>query len=152
MLGGETLESNWQGEFIVISDGKEEVIKNRITNIGLNLLRDFLNGDVSDGEIKYLALGTGSTAISDTSTQLEYEFFRTAFISTTKPDIGILEKTAFILDIEAVGNIQELGIFAGSTASTATNSGILISRVLYSRNKTNLESIQFVRRDNISRG
>ena len=99
-----------------------------------------------------MALGTGSTAVSDTSTQLEHEFFRTAFVSTTKPDIGVLEKVAIVLDSEAVGQIEEIGIFAGSTASTATNSGIMISRTLYSRNKTNLESIQFTRRDTIARG
>lgn len=142
----------WFGEFEVIDGDERFIVNNRITNAGLNLLRDALNGEVTSCEIKYLALGTSSATVSDTDTQLGAEIFRTTFITTTKPDIGQLEKTAVILDSEAVDAIEEIGIFAGVTASSATNSGIMISRVLYSRNKTNLESIQIVRRDSIQRG
>jgi len=142
----------WFGDFEIITEDEKFIIKNRITNAGLNLLRDALNGEVTSCEIKYLALGTGSTAINDNDTQLANEIFRSQFVSTTKPDIGQLEKTVVILDSEAVAPIEEIGIFAGVTASSVTNSGIMISRVLYSRNKTNLESIQIVRRDSIQRG
>jgi hypothetical protein len=145
-------EVEWYGDFEIISDDKRFIIKNRITNAGLNLLRNALNGEVTSCEIKYLALGTSSSTVSDTDTQLGGEIFRAPFVTTTKPDIGQLEKTVVILDNEAVGQIEEIGIFAGVTASSTTNSGIMISRVLYSRNKTNLESIQIVRRDSIQRG
>jgi len=142
----------WFGDFEIISGDERFLIKNRITNAGLNLLRDSLNGEVTSCEIKYLAVGTSSSAINDNDTQLGNEIFRAQFVSTTKPDIGQLEKTVVILDNEAVAPIEEIGIFAGVTASSTTNSGIMISRVLYSRNKTNLESIQIVRRDSIQRG
>lgn len=142
----------WFGDFEIISDDERFTIKNRITNAGLNLLRNALNGEVTSCEIKYLALGTSSATVSDTDTQLGAEIFRAPFVTTTKPDIGQLEKTVVILDNEAVAPIEEIGIFAGLTASSTTNSGIMISRVLYSRNKTNLESIQIVRRDSIQRG
>lgn len=145
-------EIGWYGDFEIISDDERFTIKNRITNAGLNLLRDALNGEVTSCEIKYLALGTSSATVSDTDTQLGTEIFRAPFVTTTKPDIGQLEKTVVILDNEAVAPIEEIGIFAGVTASSTTNSGIMISRVLYSRNKTNLESIQIVRRDSIQRG
>jgi hypothetical protein len=145
-------ELGWYGDFEIITEDERFIIKNRITNAGLNLLRNALNGEVTSCEIKYLALGTGSNAINDSDTQLQNEIFRAQFISTTKPDIGQLEKTILILDNEAVAPIEEIGIFAGVTASSTTNSGIMISRVLYSKNKTNLESIQIVRRDSIQRG
>lgn len=145
-------ELGWLGDFEIITDDERFTIKNRITNAGLNLLRDALNGEATNCEIKYIALGTSSATVSDTDTQLGSEIFRAQFITTTKPDIGQLEKTVIILDNEAVAPIEEIGIFAGATASSATNSGIMISRVLYSRNKTNLESIQIVRRDSIQRG
>jgi hypothetical protein len=153
MLGGENVNDvGWFGDFEIITDDERFTIKNRITNAGLNLLRNALNGEVTSCEIKYLALGTNSNVINDNDTQLGNEIFRAPFVTTTKPDIGQLEKTVIILDNEAVAPIEEIGIFAGVTASNTTNSGIMISRVLYSRNKTNLESIQIVRRDSIQRG
>jgi hypothetical protein len=147
----------WAGEYEIITTYKDgtqtkETIKNRIMNAGLNLLRDALNGDVTDLKIKYLAVGTSSTAISDAQTQLGAEIFRTPFISQSISGTGVLQSTAIILDDEAVDDIRELGIFAGESATTASNTGVMISRILYTRNKTNLESIQFNRTDTIGRG
>jgi len=145
----------WDGKFIItsISNSKTETIEinNMITNIGLNFLRDALKGDVTDAEFKYLAVGTSSITVSATNTQLFNEIFRTQFTSLTAGTDGVLNSTAIILDNEAVAQIEEVGIFAGSTASSSTNSGIMISRILYSRNKTNLESLQFNRVDTIGR-
>jgi len=150
-------DGGWIGEYEIIvthQDGttKKENIKNRITNAGLNMLRDGLNGGVTDLELKYLALGIGDTAINDTDTQLINEQFRTTFISTTKPGVGLLQKTGLVLDSEAVFNIKELAIFAGASATSTADTGIMVSRILYARDKTNLESIQFVRTDTIDRG
>jgi hypothetical protein len=146
----------WAGDFdifITKQDGtvEHEHINNTITTAGLNLLRDAIKGDVTDLQLKYLAVGTSSTAVAITDIQLGAEVFRTAILSYNTGGEGILQTTALILDNEAVENIREVGIFAGSTASSATNSGIMISRILYSRNKTNLESIQFNRTDTIGR-
>lgn len=142
----------WIGSYEIISEDERFIIKNLITDIGLNMLRDALNGDITTSEIKYLALGTVSTTPSNVDTQLGGEIFRTPFVTSSKPGTGQLDKTAIVLDSEAVASIREIGIFAGSTATTTANSGIMVSRVLYSRNKTNLESIQIVRRDTIQRG
>lgn len=146
----------WSGKFIITiknkSDTKVVEINNVITNAGLNLLRNFLAGTVSDGQLKYLAVGTSSASVSFANTQLGAEIFRTEFIDQTPSSTGVLNSNAIILDNEAVDNIREIGIFAGSTASSATNSGIMISRILFSRDKTNLESIQFQRVDTIGRG
>lgn len=142
----------WLGQFEISIGDERFLINNIITDAGLNMIRNALNGELTSTEIRYLALGTSSTAVSATQTQLGAEIFRTPFINTAKPDIGQLEKTAVVLDSEAVASIQEIGVFAGTTATNTANSGIMISRVLYSRNKTNLESIQIVRRDTIQRG
>ena len=149
--------SGWLGEYDIVikyKDGSEERkhIKNRITNAGLNMIRDGLKGDISDIELKYLALGTDNTAVDDTNTQLGAEGYRTAFISQTAPQTGQLQSTALVLDTEAVINIREIGIFAGVGATGTANSGIMVSRILWSRDKTNLESIQFIRTDTIGRG
>jgi hypothetical protein len=142
----------WLGHYEVVAGDERFIIKNLITDAGLNMIRNALNGELVSTEIRYLAVGTSATTPSTTQTQLGAEIFRTPFISSTKPATGQLEKTAIILEAEAVANIREIGIFAGSTATATANSGIMVSRVLYSRNKTNLESIQIVRRDTIQRG
>lgn len=132
-------------------NGKREQvqIENRLSNAGLNLMRDALNGDAVALELTHVALGTSDGAINDADTALGAEGFRTAFISSSKPSTGSLQKTAIVLDSEAVMNIREIGIFAGGTG--VAGSGTLVSRVLWSRNKTALESITFLRTDTIGR-
>lgn len=144
--------NGWLGQYEIFVGDERFLINNLITDAGLNMVRNALNGELTSTEIRYLAVGTSATTVSTTQTQLGAEIFRTLFISSSKPATGQLEKTAVILETEAVANIREIGIFAGSTATATANSGIMVSRVLYSRNKTNLESIQIVRRDTIQRG
>jgi hypothetical protein len=147
--------NGWLGEFeiqITSPSGTETIyIKNTITNAGLNMLRDSLKGDITDSQLKYVAVGTSSASINNADTSLTSEFFRTPITNWTTGGTGILNTTGIILDNEAVGQIEELGFFAGSTASATTDSGIMISRILYSRDKTNLESIQINRTDTIGR-
>ncbi|MDW7673787.1 MAG: hypothetical protein SCK28_04535 [Bacillota bacterium] len=148
----------WLGQYeILIFDRNRQVIerqklKNRILNAGLNMLRDALKGDIQDVKLKYLALGASDMPIIDSQTQLGYEQFRTAWINQTASQTGQLQSTALVLDTEAVFNIREIGIFAGATATESANTGIMISRIIWSRDKTNLESIQFIRTDTINRG
>lgn len=147
----------WHGQFdVYIKSGDdwqhEATINNTITNSGLNLLREALRGTITDAQIKYIAVGTSSAAVTVSDTQLGAEIFRKPVYSRTAGTNGVLVTIAILEDSEAVANIQEIGIFAGSTASATTNSGIMISRILYSRNKTNLESVQIQRTDTIARG
>jgi hypothetical protein len=150
------LKTSWNGKFIITVKNKDEeetiTVNNVITNSGLNLLRNFLSGDATDGQLKYLAVGTSSASVNFTDTQLGGEFFRTEFISQNITSTGVLNSNTILFETEGVGQIEEIGIFAGATASTVSNSGIMISRILFSRNKTNLESIQFQRVDTIGRG
>jgi hypothetical protein len=148
----------WLGEFDVYikpvgGDWEhDQHINNMITDSGLNLIRESLRGTITNSEIKFIAVGSGSASVSATDTQLGAEFFRKAVYSKTAVSTGVLQTIAILTETEAVAQIYEVGVFAGATATTATNSGVMISRILYSRNKTNLESVQFQRTDTIARG
>lgn len=149
---------NWFGQFDVFvksQDGDwehEKTIYNTITDAGLNLLRDSLYSNTNDAQIRYIAVGTSSASISTTQTQLGAEILRKPIYSRSNTGTGSVQTVAILFDTEAVAQIEEIGVFAGSTASTASNSGVMISRILYSRNKSNLESIQIQRTDTIGRG
>jgi hypothetical protein len=103
-------------------------------------------------ELKYLAVGTDNTPITDSDTKLGNEIFRTQFTSSSVTGTAELTSLAIILEAEAIGTIEEIGIFAGSTATVSADSGILVSRILWHRVKTSNDEIQFTRIDKIVRG
>lgn len=142
----------WQGTFNIKTKDGEEIIKNRIMDVALTELLKVLTGDTTDMELKYLAVGTDSTPITDNDTQLGNEIFRTQFTSSSVTGTAELTSLAIILEAEAIGTIEEIGIFAGSTATATVNSGILVSRILWHRVKTSSDEIQFTRIDRIVRG
>lgn len=114
-----------------------------LTNAGKNLLRDARRGLVTDISIKYVAVGTSSTAPAATDTQLGAEVFRKALTSSSNgAPAGEGVFTLYLSPQDVVGTaIAEVGWFAGSSASGTANSGVLIARGLYSHTKTNQESI-----------
>ena len=136
--------SGWFGKYEIVIGEERFKINNRITNAALSVVRDAWYGDVVNLQIKYLALGTGSLAVNDEDTALGIEQFRTEFIDREKKAHNQSQTTAIVLDNEAVFYIKEVGVF------TADN--IMISRILWDRDKTNLESVQFIRTDTINRG
>jgi hypothetical protein len=149
----------WQGiwKIKVIDKNTQKVleeteIKNRIMNAALDELLKVLEGDVPDMNIAYMALGTSNTPLANTQTQLGAEIFRTQPISQNKTGVGELTTVFTVLDSEAVDQIEEIGIFGGSTATASADTGLMISRILWSRNKTANEEIQFSRIDRLVRG
>lgn len=104
-------------------------------------LRDGLFGDTVALNINYFAVGSDGTAVTGAETQLGTEIKRVTLLSITKNGAVDLDAIAELLDTDGALTIRELGFFAGGTASA--NSGSLVTRILYSRDKTNLESIQF---------
>lgn len=121
--------------------------KNLIPTVGFNMMRDGLYGDVTDFQIKYTGVGDVNTAPALTDWKLGNETFRKAVTSRSKPAAGQCKTVQYIAPAEAVGWIKEIGWFAGATAGGGVNTGTLVARVLYSRNKTALESIQIERTD-----
>ncbi len=127
-------------------------LHNLITTVGLGMIIDGLDGDVSDFEIKYMGVGDDNTAPAIGQTALVNETFRKATTSTSQPTASSMTHVTYIAPAEAVGTIEELGWFAGAAAGAGADSGIMIARALYSRNKTNLESVQVERTDTIAEG
>ena len=150
----EAIEMQGYFEIEVKENGKtkEKVkIKNLIMNNALDEVLKSLQDFTVDIGIKYLALGTSNTANTNALTQLGNEIFRTQFVDQDKVDIGELRTIFTVLDSEAVAQIEEIGIFCGSSATSSANSGLMLSRILWSRNKTNTEEIQFTRVDKVVR-
>jgi hypothetical protein len=131
---------------------KEEInLKNEIKIGWLNAWRDAMKGVTTDFEIKYLAWGSSNTANDPSQTKLVAEFGRKQVTEQDDGGIGELITRTYISPLEAVEEtIEELGWFAGASASLTPDSGILVARVLYHRAKTMLESIQVERTDTIS--
>ena len=127
-------------------------LKNTIVMVGRKMWRDLLKGDISDGQIKYLAVGSSATAITDAQTTLVAETFRKAFTDEEVPTDDSYKTICYVTPAEAVGWIRELGWFAGVGAGAGADTGIMIARILWSRNKTALESLQIDRLDSIVEG
>jgi len=144
----------WRGKIRVISifkDGTKQIdeLENLITDAGKNLLRNFLDGTVTDGAIKYVAFGSDNTVPASGDTKLGNEFFRKQVTKQETGAAGELTTTVYIAPYEANQQIEEIGWFAGAEATSTKDSGVLIARVLYSKNKTELESLQIERTDTI---
>ena len=145
---------NWQGDINIKSfdkDGnliQEDNLKNLITSAGKNLLAEALRTN-NDCEIKFIALGSDNTAVTSGDTTLGNETFRKQVTSQAAGAVGVTITNLYVAPEEAVGTIEEIGFFSGSSASATTDSGTLFARVLYSRTKTAVESIQIERTDTI---
>lgn len=130
-------------------DGKIETeVKNAITSLAVNKYVKALTGVATDLEIKYLAIGNGNKVIDNADQALDNEIFRTFYQFRTETANNELTVEFTITDAEAVGQWEELGIFVGSTATGTADTGLMLSRVLYSDEKTNLEeiTIQYISR------
>ena len=114
------------------------------TTSGLNLDRDGDSG-AANPKITYVALGTSSTAPSASDTKLGSEVFRKKVTTYANGSSGEILITMYLAPGDTIGiNIQEVGFFGGSTATSAKDSGVLIAHGLYAHNpKTGLESITF---------
>ena len=124
---------------------------NIITNVGLNLMRDILGQVVTDGGIKYMGWGNDNTPAAVGDLTLGTEFGRKQMTDQTAGAVGVMVSTVYISPPEGNSQkIEEFGWFAGVTATATANRGVMGSRVLYSRQKTDLESIQVERTDTIS--
>lgn len=123
---------------------------NLVTTVGKNLVRDSFDGGVTDLAIKYMGWGTSATAPAVGQTTLVAESGRKAVTSQADGAAGIIDTTVYLGPDDATVAIGELGWFSGATATATANSGSMIARVLYAKNKTNLESVSVVRTDTFS--
>lgn len=153
--------SGWSGKIriIVLRSGhkgilteiEEETVEleNLITDAGRDLMAQALRDATTLPEITFVALGDDATAPVVGDVLLGNETFRKVMTTQAGGGTGVTLSTVFIAPGENNQQIEEIGWFAG-TATDAADSGTLVARVLYSRLKDSLESIQIERTDTIS--
>lgn len=147
---------SWKGMIrvrAVYQDGTEEVheFPNMITTAGRNLLRDALIVGNLDILIRYVALGAGTRPPSPDDTKLEDERFRKQITKRLATADGEGKTIVYLAPFEATDfEINEIGWFAGADATEKKDSGILVARVLYKKQKSNLESLHIERTDTIT--
>lgn len=152
---------HWLGQWEIIVHDRDGNILDRtglrpnlIVDAGLNMVRDALGGFIVDAGIKYIALGNGSTPPASGQTQLMSEKFRKQITDhIAMSDAGALETVSYISANEGNDFVtEEIGWFAGAAASGSPNSGIMVARVLYGRQKNSLEVWTIRRVDSLRRG
>lgn len=131
--------------FGVVEIEANGVLVARFPNLIVDQYLDELAKSVRGVEIDTLqtlqvALGDDSTAPAAGDTALGNERFRKQVTKQTDAGTGKTTTEVQINSGEANFQIEEIGFFAGAATSTA-GSGFLVSRVLYSRNKTSGESL-----------
>ncbi len=153
--------SSWSGKIKIIvrrsgRAGDETLIEeetveleNLITDAGRNLMALALRDVTALPEITFVALGDDATAPVVGDVLLGNEVFRKVMTQQVAGATGVSISTVFIAPQEANQQLEEIGWFAGD-ASATVDTGTLVARVLFSRLKDNLESIQIERTDTIS--
>ena len=110
------------------------IIENMLTNLNMMAHLNMLAGQTSgmtlnDLEIKYLAVGSNGTPESPDQTQLFNETFRTPFLTKTITGSFTLSSIFRMNTGDGNGPVLEMGIFGGPLATSAPNSGNMISRI-----------------------
>ena len=117
---------------------------NLITTVGLTLARDAILGTDSL-EITEVAIGDGNTAPTVGDTVLDNERLRIEIIDKSIVDADTAITTAYVAPFEAnTWTTEEIGWFGGPADDE------MLSRVLFSHAKTDLESIQIDRQDSFA--
>lgn len=124
----------------------------QITNAGLRLIGTVAAGNdvLFPSNSGFVAVGTSNTTPTVNDTKLGAESSvagsRKAVTVTQGTNPGEFLVSGTLQATDAVGvNVAEVGIFAGSSANTAANTGVLFARALFSHpNKLNTEVITLV--------
>lgn len=155
-------QAGFRGEYeIEILDtvtGEREIQKlhNTLTNINKDIHLAMLLGittgySFTDLDIKYFAFGDGSTAATATQTKLINERFRKQITTKERPSgQNYVESIVSLGSPDANFVIREIGVFAGSTATSTKDSGKMISRIVVNIEKFENKIINIIRRDFIT--
>lgn len=119
---------------------RTEETHNLFVDAGLNLIRDFFDGDAVTGMNRF-AIGTGTTAVTALDTKLATEVFRDAFTQKTGTVSKTLTIKYYLASGSANGNtITEAAIF-GNGATDTVDTGTLCARVILTADaKTSAEA------------
>ncbi len=114
---------------------------NLVVTAGKNMIAQRLAQVGNDGDITYLAVGTGSTTPAVGDTTLDTELDRNA-LATISASGNIVNITGFFGASEANGTLVELGLF-GEAATGASGSGTMFNHAVINETKTSSETLTF---------
>lgn len=138
---------------------KIDEVENIITDWTINTLALSLMGQnpIDAGvRIKHCAIGTDNTAATASDETLGTEVFRVPYAAYRNSSNGTVVHDFYIGDTEYVGDIEEIGIFAGDysfdwNVGAGKDTGELISRALWDYTKNGSEQLVIQRIDQLSR-
>ena len=127
-------------------------IKNRLMDVLLDTEIGILTGNIPDLEIKYFSVGTGNSPVTNSDLKLVNETHR--YPPTTLPILsanGEVTTEWILTENDAPVHIKEIGIYCGSSATNALDTGKLISRILWDFDKTSNVELNIKRIDKVVR-
>ena len=148
------MSGEWVIEIVDAASGevlRRERVKNLLTSINQTYRDQMLMGtagDPSEFQIKFIAFGTGNTPASVNDTQLVNEVYRKQITQLTNPQPGVVRSVLSLGTQEANYTLQEIGVFCGPSATSAANTGTMISRAIINVEKNSNLVINFFRQDN----
>lgn len=92
-------------------------------------------------KIEHLGLGDDNTTPTTSDSALGNETYRVPYVVRESTGVGVLSTEFYITDVEFSGTIEELGVFGGVNSSITTDSGNLLSHVLWSYSKSTSEEL-----------
>lgn len=157
----------WKGSYRIITRKGIYLIDNTIMNLAFDeIIKAFYSN--TNLTYRYIAIGEDNGTIlplAATNTTLGDEVYRIPIVSKLRTGTGELtsrstltadEPNYLLIGSGDIGdvNIEEIGLFAGNAlpwdGGVGKDTGLLVSRILWSYSKENTEEIQFERVDKIS--
>lgn len=109
-----------------------------MTDVGLNLVRGFLNGD-SPTPPSHMAVGTGTASVQSSDTSLKSEVLRNAITKELSSTPGVIDYKMTLSSTDANGNaISELGLM-----NAAAGGDLLIRITHLPYNKTSSFAVKY---------
>lgn len=126
-------------------------VKNMLTNVSRDIRTQMLLGTYTGGNdalhIKYFAFGIGGTPAAATNTRLSNEVYRKQVTQLGAVSDGVVRSVVSLGSAECNRTIYEIGVFCGSSATSAANSGTLLSRVVVRIEKNSNITLNIIRTD-----
>ena len=117
--------------YAVEADGSRTLVgqaRNRVVNSGLPTLPIMLLGNTNQG-FKYTQVGTGSTLVDVTDTQLEAPVARGEIrTGDARATSNVVSMETFFVFTEVSVHLREAGLWVGDVTTTDLRSGTLFAR------------------------
>jgi hypothetical protein len=128
-----------------------QAYNNILTDVNREYRQDMLTGNtggltIDDLEIKYFGLGDTTGVVDESDIQLVNEIIRKQVTGQSVSGDTVTTTVQF-LGIEANFRIRQIGVFCGSGATAALDSGLMISIVNVDFTKNSNITLNVIRKD-----